>query len=160
MQFLQFAAAVVISYLGLLAGFLLAYVTQEEMQTAAKYLPLLQRIIILVIAVVVTDFFGIHLALKLLIYLATIAVIIFSLNIRPFYVVFGVLLFAVAVSQNTVLILSSMIFLFGLVSGSQHFAKAVKKRSQMLTAVKNLLLVNLNYPVIALIMFLLSLLPA
>ena len=154
--FLQFAAATVISYLGLLAGFFLASVTTEELPTGKKYFPLLQRMIILVIGATAANFFGVGTVPKLLFYLVLIAVIMFSINIRLFYAVFGVLLFTVAASVNILLIMSSFIFLFGLVSGSEYFTLVVKKKRSRAAAAGNLLLRNAAYPTIALAMFLLS----
>ncbi len=153
--FLQFASAAVISYLGLLAGFFLASVTPEELPTGKRYFPLLQRLIILIIGIFVTNFFGYGIALKLVAYAALIALLMLRINIRLVYAVFGVLLAAVAINVNTLLIVSSLIFIFGLVSGSDYFSQAVKRKGSKSGAAIGLLLRNAIYPAIALILFLL-----
>ena len=155
MQFLQFAAAAVISYLGLPAGFFLGSVTTEELPTASKYFPMLQRAIILVIAVVMANYFGYPILIRLLVYAVVIAAALASVDFRFFYPIFGILLFGVAANENFLLFTSLLIFLFGLVSGSQYFAMAVKRKSQTMAAARRLLLQNLAYPGIAMILFLL-----
>ena len=155
MQFLQFAAAAIISYLGLLAGFLLGSATTEELATATKYFPMLQRVIILAIAVVIANYFGLALALRLLICAVAIVLTLLGMNTRLFYAVFGLALLAVAQSVNFLLITAALIFIFGIVSGSEYFATTVKRKSQIMVAAGKLLLQNLAYPAIAVIFFLL-----
>ena len=155
MQFLQFTAAAVISYLGLLAGFYLASVTTEELSTGRKYFPFLQRLVILIIAVIVANYLGYSTMLRVLIYAVIVFMVMFRINIRLFYAVFGFALFAVAQSANFLLITAALIFLSGLVSGSEYFAMTVKRKSQIMVAAKRLLLQNLAYPAIALILVLL-----
>lgn len=154
-SFLQFAAATIISYLGLLAGFLLASVTPEELPTGKKYFPLLQRLTIMVIGVFMTNFFGYGAALKLVAYAVLIALLMLRVNVRLVYGAFGILLFAAAIDVNMLLMLSSLIFIFGLVSGSDYFSQLAKRKGSKATVAINLLRTNSLYPAIALILFLL-----
>ena len=152
---IQFAAAAIISYLGLLAGFFLGSATTEELTTATKYFPMLQRAIILAIAVVIANYFGLALALMLLICAVVIVLTLLGMNTRLFYAVFGLALLAVAQSVNFLLITAALIFIFGIVSGSEYFATTMKRKSQIMVAAGKLLLQNLAYPAIAVIFFLL-----
>ncbi|MBI2550289.1 hypothetical protein HYV83_03870 [Candidatus Woesearchaeota archaeon] len=154
MQLWQFAAAVAVSYLGLLAGFFLASATKEELPTARKYFPWLQRLVIIAIAAVVMDSFNFNTGLKVAAYALLLAVIAVGLNLQFFYAAFGVLLFVVSKNQNTLLIVSSMVFLFGLLTGSIHFDSKVKKKSPVLGEVEKLLISNASYLVVAVVLFL------
>ena len=143
---IQFAAVAVISYLGLLAGFFLGSVTTEELPTAKKYFPMLQRAIILVIAVVMANYFGYPLLIRLIIYAVVIAAALASVDFRFFYPIFGALLAFTEASSNWLLFLSSLVFLFGLVTGSLYFSK---KKASLL----RLLAGSCSYIFISMILF-------
>ena len=151
---LQFAAAAIISYLGLLAGFFLASLTKEELPTARKYFPWLQRLIIIAIAAFVLDFFNINLTLRIVIYALLLLAVAVSLSLQFFYAAFGVLLFAVSKNQNILLIVLTMVFLFGLLSGSVYFDGHVRKKSSVAGEAGKLLISNASYIVIAIVLFL------
>ena len=151
---LQFAAAAIISYLGLLAGFFLASLTKEELPTARKYFPWLQRLIIIAIAAFVLDFFSINLTLRIVIYALLLLAVAVSLNLQFFYAAFGVLLFAASRDKNMLLVLSSMVFLFGLLSGSVYFDSRVKRKSAAHGEALKLLISNASSVVIAMVLFL------
>lgn len=153
MQFLHFAAATIISYLGLLAGFVLASMTREELPTATKYFTILQRLLIFIIAAIATNYLGFSLLLRILIYVVIGFLIMFKIDTRLFYALFGFLLFAVAANMNVLAITASLVFLFGLVSGSDYFARVVKRKSQVVPAARNLLLQNIACVLIALLLF-------
>ncbi len=154
-SFLQFAAATLVSYFGLLAGFFLASVTPEELPTGKRYFPLLQRLIILAVSVFVVNFFGYGAALKLVAYAVLIALLMLRVNIKLAYGAFGILLFAAAIDMNMLLIMSSLIFIFGLVSGSDYFSPGSKRKRSKAAAAIDLLRANALYPALALILFLL-----
>ena len=158
-SFTQFAAAAVVSYLGLLAGFFLASLTKEELPTARRYFPWLQRLVILAIAAVAFDFFGFSLALKAVSYaLALLIILILKINLTMLYAAFGVALFAVSSSGNTLMVISSLVFILGIISGSDYFAKEVRKLKKVKTetaAAKDLLVKNSAYVAVALTLFVL-----
>ncbi len=151
---LQFAATAIISYLGLLAGFFLASVTKEELPTARKYFPLLQRLAIIAIAAVVMDFLNFNTGLKLAAYVLLLLVIAVGLNLQFFYAAFGVLLSAVSKDMNMLLVVSSIVFLFGLLSGGIYFDSTVRRKSSMQNEAGKLLISNASYIVVAVVLFL------
>ena len=151
---LQFAAAAIISYLGLLAGFFLASVTKEELPTARKYFPWLQRFVIVAITAAVMDFFNVNAGLKIAMYVLLLLVMAVGLNLQFFYAAFGVLLFAASKDSNMLLVVSSMVFLFGLLSGSVYFDSRVRRKSSMLNEAWKLLMSNASYIVVAVALFL------
>lgn len=151
---LQFAAAAIISYLGLLAGFFLASVTKEELPTARKYFPWLQRLAIIAIAAVVMDFFNVNTGLKIAAYVLMLLVIAVGLKLQFFYAAFGVLLSAASKDKNMLLVVSSLVFLFGILSGSVYFDNTVRRKSSMQNAAGKLLINNASYIAVAMVLFL------
>jgi len=123
MPLVQFSSAAILSYLGLPAGFLLARFTQEELPTARKYLPWIQRLILIVAAAVAMNYLHLSLVIRLVGYAALLVLIATLFRLELFYLLLGFAVFTVSGNQNALLLLLSLVFLFGLVSGSQSFVK-------------------------------------
>ncbi len=153
MQFLQFAAAVVVSYLGLIAGFFLAAMTREELPTAKKYFPWLQRLVIIVVTAVSMRLLEFNLVIRLAAYAALFVLLAVKPNLQLFYALFGAAVFAAARNSNALLITSSLVFLFGLLSGSSSFDARIRKKDIVKAAAK-ILANNIFYPAIAIALFL------
>ena len=153
MLFLQFAAAVVISYLGLLAGFILATMTREELPTAKKYFPWLEKLVILVVAALVMNFFSISIIFKAAAYALLLLFFIRSYNTKFVYAAFGAAAFAASKNSGMLLITASLVFLFGLLSGSNSFKTNLRKRDMVKAAAKALAN-NIFYPAVAIMLFL------
>lgn len=153
MQFLQFLAAVAISYLGLLAGFILATMTREELPTAKKYFPWLQRLVIILVAAVSMRLLNFGIPARLASYAALLVLLAVKPNLQLFYALFGAAVFAAARNSNALLITSSLVFLFGLLSGSSSFDARIRKKDIVKAAAK-ILANNLFYPAIAIVLFL------
>ena len=149
----QFAAAAVVSYLGLLAGFVLASLTKEELPTAKKYFPLLQRLIILAVAAVAMEYFSFSIFVKTAAYLLLLLFLAVSIRTSFYYAVFGVVAFFVSASQNALLVLSSLVFLFGLLSGSIYFERNVKKKADFASKAAEMLVGNSFYPAVAVVLY-------
>ena len=150
---LQFAAAVVISYLGLLAGFFLATMTREELPTAKKYFPWLEKLVILAVAAFTLNFFNVNIFAKAAAYVLLLLFFIYSYNTKFVYAAFGAIVFAVSKNSSMFLITAALVFLFGLLSGSNNFNLKIRKRDFAMTAV-NMLLNKLFYPAVAIVLFL------
>ncbi|MBI2145124.1 hypothetical protein HYU18_02270 [Candidatus Woesearchaeota archaeon] len=120
MQFLQFAGAAVIAYLGLPAGFFLAYLTKEELPTARKYLPVLSSLLFVAVMVLVANYYKFGLALKVVVYAAAIALSIRA-NSAILFLVLGIALGLASEKDSQALVIAALVFLFGLVSGSVVF---------------------------------------
>lgn len=140
MQFLQFASVVIISCLGLPAGFFLSSLTREELPTARRYFPVLERIAIFAIAAVLMEFFGVAAPVKVIAYFALFAVLMVKISLPATYAGLGAAVASVANDLNALLIVSSLVFLFGLLSGSDYFAGIKKKQNALPGAVRLLLL--------------------
>lgn len=149
----QFAAAVIISYLGLLAGFFLASMTREELPTARKYLPWLERLVVLAVAAFVMNFFNVQIVAKVAVYGALLLFLVFSYNAKLVYAAFGAAIFAVSRDSNIFLVTTSLVFLFGLLSGSAYLGSKLNKKGVAKAAAK-VFASNLLYPAVAIVLFL------
>ncbi len=152
MQFLQFAAAVVVSYLGLLAGFILASMTREELPTAKKYFPWLERLVVLAVAAVMMNFFGLNVAAKAAVYVLLLLFFIYGYSTRLVYSAFGAVTFVASKNSAIFLTTAALVFLFGLLSGSSSFNIKLRKKDMVKAAAK-VLSGRLFYPAVAIILF-------
>lgn len=147
----QFLAATLVSYLGLPLGFCLGFLTKEEMPTARKYFPVLERIVILAIAAITLDSLGVALAARAAVYALFLLLSLFAIPLPIIYCLVGITL---AVSRNDrVLLISSLVFIFGLLSGSDYFAVAVRKKFGVVAKARSLVLKNAVYVAIAILAF-------
>lgn len=153
MQFWQFAAAVVVSYLGLIAGFFLASMTKEELPTARKYLPWLEKLVILAVAAFVMNSFGIGLAARAVVYVLLLLFFIYSYKVKLLYAALGAVIFTTSRDNATFLTAAALVFVFGMLSGSSGFDLKTKKRDLAKAAVK-LFIDNRFYPAVAIALFL------
>jgi hypothetical protein len=124
MNLVQISATALISYLGLAAGFVIAKLTTEELPTARKYFPWIQRGLFFVVTALMVNFVGFSawLAVPAYLILAGISFII-PINLLLFYIVFGTGFFFASTNQSALLVISSLVFLFGMVSGSGSLIK-------------------------------------
>lgn len=153
MQFLQFAAAVAISYLGLICGFLLASLTREELPTARKYLPWLEKLVILAVAAFIINFFGIGVAARAVVYVVLLLFFVYSYRVELVYAALGAVIFASSRDNAVFLTAAALVFLFGLLSGSSSFDPKIRKKDIVKAAAK-ILANNLFYPAVAIALFL------
>lgn len=149
----QFAAAVVVSYLGLLAGFILASLAKEELPTAKKYLPWLEKLVVLAIAVVMINFFGLNVAAKAAVYVLLLLFFIYSYKVSLLYAALGAVIFTASRDNAVLLTTAALAFVFGLLSGSSSFDAKMRKKDFAKAAVK-LFVDNLFYPAVAIALFL------
>lgn len=126
MEILQFAAAAIVSYLGLPVGFFLASLTKEELPTARKYFPWLASLVFLAAIAIAANFLSLSIAVRVAIYIAALALSV-KASSSLLYLALGVAVGLVSKSGDVVLLLSSLVFVFGLLSGSLAFPARMKK---------------------------------
>ncbi|MBI2176629.1 hypothetical protein HYU40_04785 [Candidatus Woesearchaeota archaeon] len=153
MQLWQFSAAVMVSYLGLVAGFFLASMTREELPTAKKYLPWLEKLVVLAIAAVMMNLFGLNVAAKAAVYVLLLLFFVYGYNLKLVYAAFGAVIFAVSKDSAIFLATAALIFIFGLLSGSSNFSMKIRK-GEIVKAAAKALLRNSFYPAVAVMLFL------
>lgn len=154
MQPLQFAAAIAISYLGIVAGFFLAYFTRDEMEEARKHFPILQRLPLIAAAAFALSFYGISGWWKIAAYIAAMAFLAFWMRLSAAYAALGILAGALAGNQGIFLAVCTLTFLFGLLSGSAQFARKPAARKRLLPSSAKLAAANSVYLAAAVITYL------
>ena len=155
MGFSQFAAAVLVAYIGLTVGVFLASMTKEELPTARKYFPLLQKLAIITIAAFALDYFAAGVATRTASYIVLLFLLLFHLAVPLYYAAFGFLAFAVSAIPEALLVISSLVFLFGMLTGSASFPERLKK-GDALQAARELLARNALYPAAAMVTYFIS----
>ena len=137
MTFITYLLAALVAFSGVIIGAVLALNTREEMPTARKYFPLLQKVLFVAIISVFLNFFKFGLVIKLLIY----ALVIFSILRKPAlnsYVILAVIFFLLGQGQQSLFLVSIFIFLYGFPTGSLFIIR--NKRMEWLEAVKKVTL--------------------
>lgn len=119
MSFLQYVIAAVIAFSGVIAGAVLALLTKEEMPTAKKYLPLLQKVLLISTVVVFLNYFKIGLIIKIVVYALLIFTVLRAKTLN-FYPVLAVLFFLLGQSSQSLFLISLMVFLYGFPTGSMY----------------------------------------
>ena len=119
MSFLQYVIAAVIAFSGVIAGAVLALLTKEEMPTAKKYFPLLQKVLIISTVVVFLNYFKIGLIIKIVVYALLIFTVLRAKTLN-FYPVLAVLFFLLGQSSQSLFLISIMVFLYGFPTGSMY----------------------------------------
>lgn len=134
MQFLQFLGVLIVSYLGLLAGYFLNRIAKEEMPNSKKYIYWMQTAIFFALVVIFLVWLKSH---WLVIALAAIWFVFEVVLIKPFrkelvhhvvygllvvYVLFGIIL-ALLVDSEYFTLSAGLIFLYGVSAGSFYTQK-------------------------------------
>ncbi len=140
MQFLQFAATAIVTYLGLPTGFFLASLTREELHTARKYFTRLVPLVFIAAAVFSASYLSIAIAAKIAIYVVAIAVAL-KANLALLYFILGLAMGVISNNSSAVLSVSSLVFLFGLLAGSLYFKKKFSSSELLNLAARNALFI-------------------
>jgi hypothetical protein len=152
MDLMNYILAAIVTYLGLFAGMLLAFFTEEELKPGRKYFTIIRRICILLIF---GSLFYYFIANKLIlevvittIIFAVLAYFCYHLGIRAnkgerpisnSYMVYVVLAIVFYLSSKVIgmhILISSLLFLYGLPAGTQ-ITDPKKKLVSFLTVIKH-----------------------
>lgn len=151
MQLIQFLGILVISYLGLLAGFFLNRIAKEEMAVGKKYFYQLQRIIFFVLLIIFLIWMGLN---WILIAIITVLLVILSEYLQIFRkqmanpIIYGLLGIAIALLQDTkyLQLFAGLVFLYGIMAGSFF----TEKKDDWKSLLRN----NLLYIIAGIVLFL------
>jgi len=127
MSFLIYLISAVIAFSGVIAGAILAFNTKEEMPTAKKYFPLLQKILLIAMVAVLLNYFNISVVIKVIIY----ALVIFAVSKKQmlnFYPVIAVLFFSLGQSSQSLFLISTLVFIYGFPTGSLYVIRNKKMK--------------------------------
>ncbi|MBI2574295.1 hypothetical protein HYV82_00220 [Candidatus Woesearchaeota archaeon] len=149
MQPLTYFLAALISFTGIIAGAVLAFVTKEEMKPGIKYFMLLQKALLAATAAVFVYYSGLQLPVRIVIYAAVILLLALSRSINSSiaYALLGGVFYFSSFSRQPFLIISALIFLYGLPTGSIIAAGVIRKPKS--AAVKKALLTGAWFVAVA-----------
>jgi len=125
MTFLAYSAAALIAFSGLVIGAFLALSAKEEMPTARKYFPWLQKALFLAMVAVFFNFFKVSPVIMVIIY-ALILFMIAKKQELGYYPLLAVVFFFLGQGTQSLFLISALIFLYGFPTGSL-FAMQRKK---------------------------------
>jgi len=128
MQLLNYSLISLISFLGLLAGMILAFTAKEELRPGKKYFLLLQKFTLLLILIFSLNFFNINLYLRIMIYVLFIILMAINIKSQIIYPVLGIVFFISSKNPELFVINSILIFFYGFPSGSLFAEKLIKKK--------------------------------
>lgn len=152
MSFLIYSISALIAFSGVVAGAILAFNTKEEMPTAKKYLPLLQKILLIAIVAVFLNHFKMGIIIKVIIY-ALVIFAIYKKQILNFYPIIAVLFFFIGQGSQNLFLISTLVFIYGFPTGSLYLIQ--NKRMKWPELVRK---VSIKYGVFLVIAVLLQLL--
>jgi hypothetical protein len=130
MDALTYTGLVLLSFTGLITGYIIAYLTKEELHTGERFFYLLQDIVFVLIVLVSAYSLNQQLIWKILF---LVIIILLSLILRKMfagsrlaYVIFTAIV--LIISDSALLyVVCSMIFIYGLCTGSLLAKKAIDK---------------------------------
>lgn len=137
MQLLQFAATVLLSFMGMPAGYFLASITKEELPTAKKYFPFLTALVFVAAIALSANYYNLKIAVKAALYIIATLAFAVKANSAVLYFILGVIIGFASRSAEAVMVLSSLVFLFGLLAGSTSFRKRLEFRELLPILAKN-----------------------
>lgn len=125
MMEIAYAAALIVSYLGMLLGIIIAHVSPEEKRPLRKYISISKKILLYAILAVsiyfsLHDTAGIAFSFIFVIYLLT-----GKDSDMAAYALLGILFFIASKDTEFLAAISSMIFLFGIPIGIQQSSKKI-----------------------------------
>lgn len=108
-----------ISFLGVVSGFVMAHFTKEELKPGKKYFEILKKILLIIIAFIVI-YENISFSLEILI--PFFFGILAGYIVKKEYLYFGIIL------KSNLYVLGSLIFIYGLPAGTKHYMKKKKEK--------------------------------
>ncbi|MCH7902728.1 hypothetical protein IIC68_03165 [archaeon] len=121
MTFLTYSAAAVIAFSGVFAGAFLTFFTKEEMPTARKYFPWLQKALFLAIIAILFDFFKVNGIIMLIAFILILFMIVKKQTMNS-YPLLAIIFFLLGQGNESLFMISALIFIYGFPTGSL-FAK-------------------------------------
>ena len=139
MQLINYFAASILSYLGLLAGIVLVKIAPEEQKPLRKYFAWMRKSIILLIFLFVLFYYYKKLNYFIALILIFAVLLVFEAKSKTLrlksaasYAAFGIIFFLSSSNLNLFVIQASMIFLNGLPTASLIFNKKEKNADKIM----------------------------
>jgi hypothetical protein len=117
MTFLEYSASAIIAFLGIFIGAFLTFFTKEEMPTARKYFPWLQKALFLAMIAIFFNFFKVQGLIVILTFLLILFVIVKKQTVN-YYPFLAILFFLLGQANQSLFMISALIFIYGFPTGS------------------------------------------
>lgn len=146
----SYLLTLIISFLGLFAGFFLAHAAKEELKDISHYMKLLKFAFILLIAASLFLFMDVFIWFNILL-LIMLGITAYFVDVQSFiiYPPLGIVFYIVSSSQTMLFITSFLIFLLGISVGTLMAEKNIKDKKSLIF---RLFYENVSYVAVALIM--------
>ncbi|MBT4541093.1 hypothetical protein HOC35_06270 [Candidatus Woesearchaeota archaeon] len=146
MNFIQYSLILLVSFLGIISGFILSLIAPEELRSGKRYFDWLARIIVFLIMfffIIYTKATSFHYIFLVII----ILLVLFTKNkyLDYSYPLFSIVIFFSLESTTLLLIQSSLIFILGLVIASLFMTKYENKEKIIGSRIKIFGLLLLRY---------------
>jgi hypothetical protein len=158
METINYILAVLVTFLSLFLGVVLARLTKEELKPGEKYFKFLKYIFL--IAVI---FISLYVSISNKDFIIFAIVLVISLYLLFYkkkqketyiYALLGFIIYYSSSFINLFLLESALIFLYGLPTGTLITKGMIKKQKRLI--VKEILITTISYPLIAIILFLIT----
>jgi len=123
MTFLAYSAAALIAFSGIFAGAFLTFFTKEEMPTARKYFPWLQKALFLVMIAIFFNFFKVNGIIMLIAYILILFMIVKKQTL-DYYPLLAIIFFLLGQGNESLFMISALIFIYGFPTGSLFATQA------------------------------------
>jgi len=126
MELLTYSLTLIICFLGLFFGVILAFSAKEELKPGKKYFIFMQKIILLIILIILLNLFNINFYIKLAAYALLIFLMEVNLKNEMIYALLGTAFFISSSEKSLFFLIASLIFLYGFPAGSLFAYKNIK----------------------------------
>jgi len=155
MEAITYVLAVLVTFLALFLGMLLARLTKEELKPGDKYFKFAKVVLLIIITVIslTISFLNRHIATFAIILI--LFIILFFTKKRKketyIYALYGFIIHYSAGYINLFLLESSLIFIYGLIAGTLITKKFINKELGFI--IKKIFIRTISYPLIAIILY-------
>jgi hypothetical protein len=122
MSFLAYPLASAVAFSGLFVGAFLARSAKEEMPTASRYFPWVQKFILVAIAAFLLNYFSLGIAARVVCY-AVVILLLLRYGKINFYPLLGIAFFLLGQSGQGLFAVSLLVFMYGFPAGSMFIIR-------------------------------------
>ena len=157
MEAINYILAVLITYFSLFFGVILARLTKEELKPGKKYFEFVKSIFLIAIIGIALFISLINkqwIILGIIIFLSIILLVKKKRKENCIYILLGLIMFYSSNFINMFLLECSLIFIYGLITGTLIASRLLSKEKRFV--MKKVFLRTLSYPIVTLLLFLIT----
>lgn len=125
MEIINYVLSVIVVFLGLIIGIIIAKYTKEELQTGKKYFTLLQKLFLFIISLLLLFFFKLNIIYIIILSILFI-IFLFFIKLKKNIIMYNLLAIVLFISSSKeiyFIYISSLIFLYGIPTGTLFYYK-------------------------------------